>query len=156
MPELPGNSGSGYQDGKRGRMPEYNYSGPKPLNIPLQSRAPNPTRTRETGGAGAGIRSGMGTFVSRSSSDQGSVAAGSEFVHALTTDSPRIAPKVINMPAEWGKRREAEKHMSMGSTIEADGVLEEMMQSTSSHATYHDGMPSANHYVLEHPFKTGA
>lgn len=154
-PDLSGKPGADYKDNKRSKFPEYNYSGPKPL-IPLQTRATNPTRTQGGGGTGGGIRSAMGTFMSRLSSDHGSVGGGSDVVHAITTDSPRIASNVVELPADWGKRREAEKHMSMGSTIEAEGVLEGMMQSTSSHATYHEGMSPSNHYVLEHPFKTGA
>ncbi|KAG8847577.1 hypothetical protein FRB91_011663 [Serendipita sp. 411] len=148
-------SGSGGQ-GKversrsRGNQPEYKYSGPKQLNIPLGQ--PNNNRSskwHDPTKSSGGIRSAIGTFVSRSSSDSRSMGgAGTDYVHAITTDVPQFTTRV---PMEWGQRAKADKHASVltqGSTLEADGVLERMMMhSTSSHA----GSPGSNDFDYSIP-----
>ncbi|KAG8812224.1 hypothetical protein FRC17_002133, partial [Serendipita sp. 399] len=186
--KLSNGSGSGehgdlHRGPSRGRAGEYKYSGPRQLNIPLSQPSSNRNRWQEptrSGGSsfGGGLRSAIGTFVSRSSSENRSMGrVGSEYAHAITTDSPQPASRA---PMEWGQRAKADKHASIqtqGSTLDAEGVLERMMMhSTSSHAgspssvDFDYSLPTLHHYqqpqqpqnplprlqnayVVDHPFK---
>ncbi|PVF97436.1 hypothetical protein CPB86DRAFT_452157 [Serendipita vermifera] len=110
---------------------EYEFASPRAVHMSPKNSVPQSQ-------TGSGFRSAIDTFLgsTRSQTSSGPGGGGS-FVHALTTDTPQLA---VPQPSEWGKRPKGgmsrqEKHFStqtQGSTLEADNVLEGMMNSSAT------------------------
>ncbi|CAG8776551.1 569_t:CDS:1, partial [Acaulospora colombiana] len=109
---------------------EYEFASPKAAHMSPKNSGPQSQ-------TGSGIRSAIDTFLGSTRSQTSTGGGGGSFVHALTTDTPQLA---YPQPSEWGRRPKGgmsrqEKHLStqtQGSTLEADNVLEGMMNSSAT------------------------
>lgn len=119
---------------------EFNYSGPKQVDIPWISpvKESEPPRREDR----------VSNYASSSASEVGKTT---NLHYAITTDSLHLAdPRTL----EWGTRFKQEKDHSMqtdDSTLDAEGVLEHVMNHSP---TAEFSTRSPTRVVEDHPFRT--
>lgn len=122
---------------------EFNYSGPRPLDVPWIP----PLKEPDIHKSRAGQASALSTYASESNSEGGRTT---DMCHALTTES---AHPLQPQPPEWWNQTKTELHHSSqteGSTLDAEGVLERVMNHSPS-PEFSTRSPAR--YGKDHPFR---